>query len=468
MVSHIARKEFVELLRDGRFRWTAGAVFALLVVSLLAGWRHYAEINKQIEAASAEQRELWLNTPDRNPHAAAHHGLYIFKPVMPLSAVDDGIDPYAGVSFFLEAHDQNISQNKPVEDTTAVQRFGETTAATTLQVLVPLMIVLLVFPAFAGEREQGTLRQLLSLGVDSRSLALGKGLGTAGALFLLLVPATAVGLAAMWLSTTPQSFAASLPRVVVMALAYLAYFAVFVGLSLAVSAKAPTARLALVVLISFWFINCLVAPRVMADAARHAVSVPTTTEFLQRIDEDRSKVPAAEWQARVTARLLERYGVGRVEDLPVDPLGAHLIEGEKIDSAIYERHFNELFDDYARQDKIYRAGGVFAPMLAMQPLSMGLAGTDYNQHRHFMKAVGDYRVGWLEILNGDIFNNRRPGELNYARGRDLWEKVPEMRYEPPPLVWVLDHYKLSLALLAAWLAAALVLTPLALSRIRID
>jgi ABC-2 type transport system permease protein len=467
VVSHIARKEFVELLRDGRFRWTALAVFALLVASLLAGWRHYAEISRQVEAARAEQRELWLNTPDRNPHAAAHHGLYVFKPVMPLSAVDNGVDPYAGVSFFLEAHDQNLSQNKPVEDTTAIQRFGETAAATTLQVLVPLMIVLLVFPAFAGEREQGTLRQLLSLGVDRRSLALGKGLGTAGALFLLLIPATAVGLVAMWLNTTPQSFAASLPRMLVMALGYLAYFTVFVGLSLAVSAKAPTARLALVVLISFWFINCLVAPRVMADAARHAVEVPTTTEFLQRIDEDKSKVPA-DWQARVTARLMEQYGVGRKEDLPVDPLGAHLIEGEKIDSAIYERHFNDLFDDYARQDRIYRAGGVFAPMLAMQTLSMGLAGTDYNQHRHFMKAVGDYRVEWLEILNGDLFNNRRPGELNYSRGRDLWEQVPEMRYEPPPLVWVLGRYKLSLALLVAWLAATLVLTPLTLSRIKIE
>jgi ABC-2 type transport system permease protein len=43
--------------------------------------------------------------------------------------------------------------------------FGELTGATVLQLLVPLLIVMLSFDALAGERESGTLRQLMSLGV---------------------------------------------------------------------------------------------------------------------------------------------------------------------------------------------------------------------------------------------------------------------------------------------------------------
>ena len=467
-VWHIARKEFVEIFRDGRFRWTAGAVFALLVASLLLGWQHYAEIRKQVAAAQAEQRELWLATPDRDPHAAAHHGMYVFKPVMPLSAVDGGIDQYAGVSFFLEAHDQNLSGSKPVEDTTAVQRFGEATAATTLQILIPLLIVLLVFPTFAGEREAGTLRQLLSLGTSGRALALGKAAGTAGLLLLMLIPAALTGALAMWLNTNAQGLAQSLPRMLVMALGYLVYFSIFVGLSLAVSARAATARQALVILLAFWFINCLIAPRVAADIARHAVSIPSTNEFLQRIDDDKARVPTAEWQERVTRRLMAQYGVERKEDLPIDPLAAHLIEGEKLDSAIYERHFKELFDSYDRQERIYAAGACVAPMLAMQTFSMGLAGTDFHQHRHFTEAVAAYRLQWLDVLNQDLFQNRRPGDFNYTRGRELWEQVPEMKYEPPSLSWVLGNYWMSIGMLLLWLLVVAALTVLAIAKMRID
>jgi ABC-2 type transport system permease protein len=467
----IARKEFIEVARDGRFRWAFGAIFTLLAASLLMGWRHYAEVNRQIEAARAEQRELWLNTPDRNPHSAAHHGLYIFKPVMPLSAVDNGIDSYSGVSFLLDAHDQNLSQHKPVEDTTAIQRFSETTTATTLQILIPLLIVLLTFPSFAGEREQGTLRQLLSLGVRRRDLAFGKGLGAAGPILLLLIPATVIGVLAMRLATTtectPRGWEMSWARLSAMVLGYLVYFTIFAGVSLMVSARAATARMALVTLLALWFINCLVAPRVMADAARHAVRLPATSEFLQRIDEDKKQVPP-DWQERITAQLMAQYGVRKVEDLPVDPLGAHLIEGDKIDSAIYEKNFNQLFSAYERQERIYQAGGAFAPMLAMQTLSTGLAGTDLNQHRHFTHAVGEYRKQWLKVLNEDLFFNRRPGQMVYTRGRDLWEQVPEMKYDPPGLVWVLSRYQLSIGLLAGWGLLVVIATPLALAKVKVD
>src|SRR3546814_4857845 len=63
----------------------------------------------------------------------------------------------------------------------------------TLQVLLPLLIVLTGFSAFAGERESGTLRQVMSLGVSSRTLLLGKLLGTSAAVGLVALPAILIG-----------------------------------------------------------------------------------------------------------------------------------------------------------------------------------------------------------------------------------------------------------------------------------
>ena len=93
LIATIARKEATEMWRDGRFRWGSATVLILLIASLLGGWRHYAEMSRQLSAAKDEQRELWLNLPARNPHSAAHQGIYAFKSLMPLSAVDHGIDP---------------------------------------------------------------------------------------------------------------------------------------------------------------------------------------------------------------------------------------------------------------------------------------------------------------------------------------------------------------------------------------
>ena len=38
MIKHIVRKEFTDVVRDGRFRWCAALVGALLLVSLGHGW----------------------------------------------------------------------------------------------------------------------------------------------------------------------------------------------------------------------------------------------------------------------------------------------------------------------------------------------------------------------------------------------------------------------------------------------
>ncbi|HXG64363.1 MAG TPA: ABC transporter permease subunit [Blastocatellia bacterium] len=216
MIARIARKEFTEMVRDGRFRWAAAVVFGLLLVSLVMGWKGYREVKAQHEAAQAETREHWLDQGNKNPHSAAHYGIYAFKPKTPLSLVDRGVDPYTGVAVWLEAHKQNEFRYRPAQDATAVQRFGELTAATVLQVLLPLLIVLLSFSAFSAEREQGTLRQLLSLGVSKRGLAMGKAFGIAAALGMLLVPATAIGVTALALASENGALGASLPRMALM------------------------------------------------------------------------------------------------------------------------------------------------------------------------------------------------------------------------------------------------------------
>jgi ABC-2 type transport system permease protein len=456
MIGRIARKEFTDLLRDGRFRFSALMVGALLLVSLGAGWTQVRAARAQLEAAQATARDHWDSQGQKNPHSAAHYGIYAFKPRLPLSFVDQGVDPWTGTSVWLEAHRQNDFLMRPAQDATAAQRFGTLTAAGVLQHLIPLLIILLAFGALAGEREQGTLRQVLASGVGRRQLVAGKALGVAGALALLVVPAALLGSAALVMGSSAADALAG--RTVVLGLVYIAYFGAFVGLSLAVSAFVPSSRAALVTLLSVWVVNGLVAPRAAVDLSGWLHPAPTAFEFSRTIEQQMSTgvdgITPPDRQA-ITQQILDEYGVESVDELPVNLSGITLQASEEFGNQIYDRNYTALWDTFERQSRVHESLAVVAPLLAVRALSMGLAGTDVEQHRHFATAAETYRREIMRAMNGDLAQNSRTGET-YLADDDLWESVPPLDYEAPDLAWVLGNRTLSLVILGLWLVGAIV------------
>ncbi len=455
MIKHIARKEFTDVVRDGRFRWCAALVGALLLVSLGHGWVQARQAQEELAAAQATARDHWESQGEKNPHSAAHYGIYAFKPRLALSFVDEGVDPYTGTSVWLEAHRQNDFLMRPAQDATAAQRVGALTAAQVLQNLVPLLVILLTFGALAGEREQGTLRQLLATGIGRRELAVGKALGVAGALALLLVPAAVVGAAALVVGSTGPA-ASPLARGTVLAGVYLAYFGAFVGLGLAVSAWARSARTALVVLLGVWVVNGLVAPRAAVDLSKWIHPTPSAVEFAHTLEQEMAAgVDDIQRPDRAAfgERLLAEYGVERAEDLPVNEVGLYLQESEEFGNRIFDRNYGALWDTFERQGVVHEALAVAAPLLAVRTLSMGLAGTDVEQHRHFATAAEAYRRDMMRQMNLDLAENSRTGEL-YTAGPELWAEVPPLQYDAPTLGWVLGNRVLSLLVLGLWLAGA--------------
>lgn len=456
MIMHIARKELTDTLRDGRFRWTAALVGTLLLVALGAGFLQFRDSRAQHAAAQTTARDHWEDQGDKNPHSAAHYGIYAFKPRLPLSFVDQGVDPFTGTSVWLEAHRQNDFVLRSAQDASASQRFASVTAAGILQHLVPLLIILLAFGTLATERDQGTLRQVLALGVGRRELAVGKALGVAGAFSLLLVPAAVLGAAAVTVSGG-GGLAPTLARGSVLALVYLAYFAAFLGVSLAVSARAPSARTALVVLLGLWAVNGLVAPRVAVDLSKALHPTPSAFEFARTVEREMAAgvgdlLPPD--RTEITARLLAEHGVERVEDLPVNLSGIALQESEEFGNRIYDRNYAALWDAFERQNRVHEALALVAPALAIRALSMGLAGTDVEQHRHFAQAAEAYRRELMRAMNMDLALNSRTGET-YLAGDELWESQPPFDYEAPALAWVLGNRWLSFLLLGLWFFGAL-------------
>jgi ABC-2 type transport system permease protein len=108
-------------------------------------------------------------------------------------------------------------------------------------------------------------------------------------------------------------------------------------------------------------------------------------------------------------------------------------------------------------------GGLVAPLLAVRSLSMGLAGTDFAQHRHFTVAAEDYRRMIQRVLNKDIEEHPLQAGQPYTAGKELWEKVPPFAYEAPTAMWVVMNHTTSIVTLILW-AVSMVILVLASSR----
>jgi ABC-2 type transport system permease protein len=448
----IAVKDATETWRDGRFRWAAALLFLLLVAAIAGGAHYQSQIARQHADAQLAERDAWLDKGDMNPHAAAHYGAFVFKPVQPLSAIDPGLDPFLGVFVFLEAHKQQLARHRPIEDASPTRRLGLLTPATAALLLLPLLVVSLTFSSFAGERDQGTLRPLLALGVSRWSLLAGKALGALVPLLVVMVPAAIIGAVFVWRNAPADPDAAVGARAVGLLTLYLVHAVIWTGLGLAVSARARSQATALVVLLALWFANAFVMPPMAMTLAKWVAPSPTAIEFAAAIQREKDAWPT--WDERVDG-VMQRFLDGEFESTlaPANVEVVALLESEAEETALYDRHFSGLFERYAHQARAYERAGVVAPTLAARVLSMALAGTDDLHDRAFSAAAAQYRSAMLLTLNNELAQSGRLNTFDYVRGRDLWEKVPPFDYEVPTAWWAVSQRAWSATVLGAWLAA---------------
>jgi ABC-2 type transport system permease protein len=336
-----------------------------------------------------------------------------------------------------------------------MRRFGELTAATGLQLLAPLLVLMLSFGAVAGERERGTLRQVLSLGVRPRHLMLGKALGLGAALGVLLLPVALLG--AVVLAKMPGHAGGWWLRFAWLGGAYTLYLAAILALCLVVSAVASTARTALATLLVCWAVNAVLAPRVGADIARLLLPTPTLAEFetaMQKAVQEGldGHSPRQQQLQEFARRTLEKHGKTRLEELPFNFNGLVMLESERLAGEVFDHHFGRLWDRFQSQDRLLTWGALAAPMLGLRAASMALAGTDFTHHRHFAVAAEQHRRDFVRVLNEEMMNNTSGGHHGGVAGRALWEKLPAFRYDPPPPSHALRAAAPGLAALLLWTA----------------
>ena len=478
MIAAIARKEFSEIVRDGRFKWTAAIMALLLLTAMAAGYQKYSAYMDMQRLSQDRTNAQWLNQGDKNPHAGAHYGNYAFKPAGPLAFFDNGINNYAGTALFMEAHKQNFAIGRPATDQSSIGRFGDLSGAMILQLLMPLLIIFLGFTAFSGERESGTLRQVLSMGVSNRQLLWGKALGIGSVILLIVGLCVLAGGLALSLTDLSMENESLVSRVALMALSYALYGAIFLFLTLAVSAWAKNARTALMVLIGFWAFAGFLAPKAAVEISKAAHPTPAFGKWMADMRSHQMRgidgVPPYVRFEQESKEIFAEYGAESIAELPVYVGALRLQKFEEYDFPIFEQHYGQLRDSYTSQRRLQDQIGVVAPTLPLRSLSMALAGTDLIRHVSFADAAEAYRRDMVLKVNNYLGEAAASLNTGYGGGGVLiadeavFAMVPPFEFESQGLQATLAEHAGNFIALMLWLAAALGLALWAVRRLKVE
>ncbi len=457
-------KELLVFLRNR----TALALGAALIVFVLAAAALGAQRSERIAferaAAEAADGEAWVSQGARNPHAAAHFSRYAFKSFSALAGFDPGVSDYAGLAVWMEAHQQSPAVFRRAEDLGASLRLASISSAWILQVLVPLLVFVALHASIAGEREDGTLRQLSATGVSTPTLVVGKLSAAVAALGLLLAPA----LVGAVLIAAPRAGLGELAdlklRIALLGCAYLVYIFIQAFLALGVSALFRQRRSAFLALLAVWAVSVVLIPRAGGDLALRLHPEPDVETFrTQLADAGDSLWSDPAFQARERDEVLARYGVARVEDLPFNYVGLTLQRSEERAHPRFEAFYASLGRIHDAQEKILAHTSLLSPPMALAQLSAGLAATDRPHHEAFVRAAEAHRRVIMEQLNNDIQTNAGADGYGYAAGESLWRATADFEYEPPTFVSMQRHYWTSALVLLGQLAVALVFAGLAVA-----
>ena len=455
MIRTIAQKEFRTALRDKRFAILGGIIIVLLLCAVITGMYAFDVEQKERQVAQITADGDFKNQPDRHPHRVAHYGSYAFRPKSTLSFLDFGLDSFTGTMVYLEAHQQNSANFSMAQQSGGLLRFGELTVAFVLQWLIPLLIIFLCFNAFTTEREEGTLKLLLSQGISQKQIASGKIFGYSRVLALIILPSLLL-ISIFLLTTQDFNWTTDLSmRIAILMSSYLAYFFIFICGSVLVSAFSKHSRTALLTLLGIWIFCCVLLPKATANLGAALYEAPSKAamdaevhhEAKEGIDGHNSQ---NERTAAFKEKLLKKYAQDDLGKLPVNIDGLVMAEGEAYSSKVYQAHFESLVSIYQKQDQFSILASWINPYLAIRYVSMAAAGTDYAHYIHFLNAAEQYRYELAQHLNHLQATKLGYKDKESRLTADHWKDYPTFNYKAPSASWALTQQLIPLLALFSW------------------
>ena len=460
-VSYLIAKQFC------RNAFRSNALYGIMLVMAVmigfaaySGWKIYTSQNAIRQHYQHEVRESWENNPDKHPHRMAHFGSFAFRVKHPLSMFDFGLESFVGNAVYLEAHRQNTVNFSEASFSTGLLRFGEISLAMLLQVVLPLIVFFLGFASVSAERENGTLKIMLTQNVTWKNLLIGKSMGIFSVAMFVCIPAVVVTLVLLIVAGETAVTTDTLLRFSGIVLIYFIFTLVLCVITVLISAASSSSKNALMTLLGIWLCMVVLLPKTTQALGSYFYPSPSKIEFdtaveLDVLKEGDSHNPDDPHYKALRDSVLQVYKVDSVEQLPFNYSGFVMREGERISAEIYRRHLGDLIYTYKKQNRFNEITAWINPCAAVRNISMALSGTDFESYVMFQQEAERYRYELAQAMNElqmKFISNRKLGadDKPYTISREHWKDVPDFKPQHPGIRDALRHQAGSILALVLW------------------
>jgi len=229
-------------------------------------------------------RESWEANPDKHPHRMAHFGTFAFRLKHPLSIFDFGIESFTGNAVFLEAHKNHTANFSEASFSTGLLRFGELSMSVILQMILPLLIFFMGYSAVVADRENGTLKILLTQGASWKAILFGRSMGLIGLALLMSLPfiITIILVLIFYDDIVLEDWF----RLGIITMAYLLFIFILCFVTIVISSGSRSSKNALVKLLGIWLMMVVLIPKVSQAIGSYVYISPTKLAFNAAIEEE--------------------------------------------------------------------------------------------------------------------------------------------------------------------------------------
>jgi ABC-2 type transport system permease protein len=443
-------------------------LFAVLVVyATYTGHRQMTSQNEIKKAYQQAIRQSWEDNPDKHPHRMAHYGSFALRYKHPLSMFDAGMESYLGNAVYLEAHKQNAVIYSEASFSTGMLRLGEISLAMLLQIVLPLILFFTGYGAIAADRENDTLKILLSQGAGWKELLAGRSLGLFGIAALFFVPVLVIAAVLLLLHHNQVGNAGVNIRLLVTTVSYIFFFALISAGTILISAASKTAKESLIKLLSVWLLLAVVLPKTIQAVGAAVYPIPAKVDFETAVEKDilsqgDSHNPDDPFYKKFKDSVLQANQVDSTHKLKFNFGGLVGKKGEQLSSETYVKHQDSLYGIYNRQINFSKLFSFINPFAAIRHQSMTLAGTDFSAYVHYQQQAEAYRYALAQRMNElqiQFIPNKAPKEGSHAMHIDkkYWQEFPDFNYEYNSFGRVMQSSVISSTALLFWLVVVALL-----------
>jgi len=417
------------------------SIFILLTAyAAISGIKNHTTQNTIRQEHQTKARQSWEANPDKHPHRMAHFGTFAFRESSLLGIFDYGLESFTGNAVFLEAHQQNSVNFSEATFSTGTLRFGELSLALLLQLVLPLIVFFIGFSSVVGDRQNGTLKILLSQGATWKDILFGKTFGLFGIAMLFFIPILLIIVVAP-LALGNQANDFHWLRILLLGLSYLIFLYISSVLTIVISASSRNSKSALLRLLGIWLLFVVLLPKSAQAMGNYWFPTPTKLAFQSAIEKEviqkgDSHNPDDPHYNDLRDSVLTVHKVSKVTDLPFNYAGFVMKEGEKITSTLYKKHHANLIDIYKAQNDVTRFSSYINPFTAIKQVSMIMSGTGFSSYVDFQRQADDYRYQMSQAMNELQIEYISPKKESGSEGKthvvghEHWEEFSDFKHRP--------------------------------------